>query len=89
MLTYWFSNASSFRDDDDEGGDELGEETDENTVAGGGRATGGAIDIATRKKLHVSHALARFLAEQGELSKDDVAGIGDDDTPNVCMGGKE
>lgn len=69
-----------FRKADDEGGEELGEETDETTTAGGGRATGGDADIEARKKLHVSHALRKFLAEIGEIKEEDVGGDDNEQT---------
>lgn len=52
----------------------------EDSVAGGGRATGGRADLEARKKLHVSHVLRRFLAEQGMIPKDAVGG---DDSEQV------
>jgi hypothetical protein len=73
----------SFREDDDEGGDELGEDVNETSVAGGGKALGGRADVEARKKLRVSAALRAFLAHAGEIKKEDVGG-GDDETV-VCI----
>ena len=69
--THKFAQWNPFRDEKDEGGEELGEEITEESVAGGGRGTFGG-DLEERKRLHVSHALQVFLKEKGELHKDDV-----------------
>ncbi|PWN31796.1 PLC-like phosphodiesterase [Meira miltonrushii] len=74
VATHRFAKLNPFRDDDDEGGDDLGEEINETSIAGGGRAIGGSADIEARKKLRVSHVLRSFLAQEGEISKDAVGG---------------
>lgn len=79
----------SFRDDDDEGGDELGEEANENSIAGGGHGIGGAADLEERKKLRVSYALRSFLAQAGEIGKADIGGDDDEtvvSTHKACNG---
>jgi hypothetical protein len=67
-------SSSSFRDDDDEGGDEKGEDVNETSVAGGGHAIGGNADVEARKKLRVSHALRAFLAHTGAIQDSEVGG---------------
>lgn len=75
-----FPTGISFRSDDDEGGDELGEETNENSIAGGGHGIGGVADVEERKKLRVSLALRKFLAEAGQIDKADVGGDDEETT---------
>ncbi|CAO1620989.1 unnamed protein product [Parajaminaea phylloscopi] len=82
ILTHRFAKFNPFRDADDEGGEELGEDLTKLSVAGGGRGTFGG-DIEERKKLHVSHALRVFLAEHGEIGADDVGGK-DDGPPHAA-----
>lgn len=62
----------------------MGEEINEDSVAGGGRAIGGNADVEARKKLRVSHALRAFLAKQGEIGEADV-GDSDDDPVSRCV----
>lgn len=69
--THRFAKFNPFRDEEDEGGEELGDDLTLNSVVGGGRGTFEG-DIEERKRFHVSHALRVFLSEQGEISKDDI-----------------
>lgn len=71
IATHKLAQWNPFRDSKDEGGEELGEEITDDSVAGGGRGTFGG-DLDERKKLRVSHALKQFLHEKGELGKEDV-----------------
>lgn len=71
IATHKLAQWNPFRDEKDEGGEELGEEITEESVAGGGRGTFDG-DLEERKKLHISHAIQVFLKERGELNKDDV-----------------
>lgn len=76
VLTHRFAKFNPFRSEEDEGGEELGEDLTNLSVAGGGRGTfGGAIE--ERKKLNVSHALRDFLKERGEIGPHDVGGKDD------------
>ncbi|CAO1622953.1 unnamed protein product [Sympodiomycopsis kandeliae] len=78
--THKFASWNPFRDEKDEGGEELGEEITDLSVAGGGRGTFGG-NIEERKQLKVSHALRRFLHEKGELKESDIGK--EDDEPNT------
>ncbi|UZJ53123.1 hypothetical protein CBS101457_002443 [Exobasidium rhododendri] len=78
--THRFARFNPFREDEDEGGDELGEEVNETSIAGGGHAIGGKADGDARDKLRVSHALRSFLAQVGEIPEGEVGG---DDSDTV------
>ena len=67
-LTHRFADLNPFRSEGDEGGEELGEQLTSASVAGGGRRD----PANNRDGLNVSHALRRFLAQQGVIGKDDV-----------------
>lgn len=79
VSTHRFAKWNPFREDDDEGGEELGEELGADTVAGGGRGTFGG-DIEERRKLPVSHALRKFLEKKGEIKEADVGEKGENVT---------
>lgn len=81
-----FSPCCRFRDADDEGGDELGQEVDPNSIAGGGHAIGGQGDVEARKKLRVSHALRSFLAKVGEIQEADIGGDDSEEVVSILEG---
>ncbi|KAF2111419.1 1-phosphatidylinositol-4,5-bisphosphate phosphodiesterase gamma 2 [Lophiotrema nucula] len=66
--------------DDD---DDVGEEVDANTVAGGGHAA--RESAVTKDQLRVSHALKMFLIDEGVLSEDEV-GL-ETDHPTLALQG--
>lgn len=68
--THRFAKLNPFRSEGDEGGEELGEDLTDLSVAGGGRGT--LADGEDRKKLHVSYALRKFLHDQGEVKEAEV-----------------
>ncbi|KAF2468732.1 PLC-like phosphodiesterase [Lindgomyces ingoldianus] len=69
-----FSKVKKAVDDDD-----LGEETDANTVAGGGHAA--RPTAITKERLRVSHALKSFLVHEGVLAERDAGLDSDSDQP--------
>lgn len=60
------------------GDEDQGQDLTEDSVAGGGRGTFGG-DVEERRRLRVSHALQRFLVEQGDIPQGDLTGEADQD----------
>ena len=77
ILTSRLSKLNPFSKSKD-GGEDLGEQVDFDSIGGGGHAA--RRTKITKGELRVSHALKKFLVEQGELTEEQ-AGL---DSEKVC-----